>query len=265
MADLLYPQLSYDIRGACYEVHNALRHFDLSEAGWETALMIALHGRNIVARRQVELALHYKKWRVGRFFVDVIAERDDRVLLELKKVPLEPVHRAKVITYLRMTGIKLGLLITFAGERVVIERILNLVSDRSESAATVGRPRWLTTVDCEHAEELWQVFCEVRNELGPGLMHMHYRRACQVEMRLRRMTYEKINEIMLHFDGEPIERRKLPMLVVASRLLVVPLAVLQITPKVESRYRACLNILGLKRGLIVNFRPATPEVVVVTQ
>lgn len=263
MAELLHSHLSYDIRGACYEVHNALRHFDLSEAGWETALMIALRGRNIAAHRQVELALHYKKWRVGRFFVDVVAERDDKILLELKKVPLEPVHRAKIITYLRMTGIKLGLLITFGGERVVIERIVNLVSDRDEPAATAERPSWLTTVDCGHAEVLWQVLCEVRNELGPGLMHMHYRRACQVEMRLRRMPYEKINEIMVHFHSEPIERRKLPMLVVENRLLVVPLAVLQITPKVESRYRACLNTLGLKRGLIVNFRPATPDVVVV--
>ncbi|MEZ4768006.1 MAG: hypothetical protein R2844_06205 [Caldilineales bacterium] len=32
MADIIYPQLSYDIQGACFEVHNDLRHFDLSEA-----------------------------------------------------------------------------------------------------------------------------------------------------------------------------------------------------------------------------------------
>ena len=61
MAELIYPQLSYDIRGACYEIHNELRRFDLSEAGWETALMIALKGRGITAHRQVELTLNYKK------------------------------------------------------------------------------------------------------------------------------------------------------------------------------------------------------------
>jgi GxxExxY protein len=262
MAGLINAELSYDIRGACYEVHNALRRFDLSEAGWEKALAIALDGRGISAHRQVELALYYKKWRVGRFFVDVIAEREDTVLLELKKVPLEPIQRAKVITYLRMTGIKLGLLITFAGERVVIERILNRVSERSEPPAGMSSPAWLTTLDWRRAEELWQVFCEVRSELGPGLMHMHYRRACQVEMRLRRMPHEKINDVVVQFRGQPIELRRVPLLVVDDRLMVVPLAVLRITPEIEDRYRHYLKFLGLKQGLIVNFRTEALESVV---
>jgi GxxExxY protein len=263
MAGLINPELSYDIRGACYEVHNALRRFELSEAGWETALGIALNGRNIIAHRQVELALHYKRWRVGRFFVDVIAEREDKVLLELKKVPLEPIHRAKVITYLRMTGIKLGLLISFAGERVVIERILNRVSDRSETPVGMGPPVGLTTLDHKRAEELLQVFCEARSELGPGLMHMHYRRACQVEMRLRRIPYEKINELVVQFRGQPIESCRAPLLVVDRRLMVVPLAVLRITPEIEDRYRHYLKFLKLKQGLIVNFRTEALESVVI--
>jgi GxxExxY protein len=263
MAEIIYPQLSYDIQGACFDVHNALRRFDLSEAGWETALAIALNGRGIAAHRQVELALHYKKWRVGRFFVDVIAEREHQVLLELKKVPLEPIHRAKVITYLRMTGIKLGLLISFAGERVVIERILNRVSDRPEPAVDTTPPPWLAALDCGSAEGLWQVLCEVRSELGPGLMHMHYRRACQVEMRLRRMPYEKLNELVIQFRGQPIESRRVPLLVVEGRLMVVPLAILRITSDVESRYRHYLTVLGLKQGLIVNFRTTALEPAVI--
>lgn len=263
MTEIIYPQLTYDIRGACYEVHNALRRFDLSEAGWETALAIALNDRNIAAHRQVELALHYKRLRVGRFFVDVIAERTDRVLLELKKVPCEPIHRAKVITYLRITGISLGMLISFAGERVVVERILNRVSDRSEDAPSNNLPTWLAALEDRSAGDLWQVCCEVRHELGPGLMHMHYRRACQVEMRQRRMPYEKVNELTIHFHGQPVERHKLPLIVIGGRLLMAPLAVVEITPQIESRYRYCLGALGLKQGVIVNFRPETPVGVVV--
>jgi GxxExxY protein len=262
MADIIYPELGYDIQGACFDTHNALRRFDLSEAGWEKALAIALNGRGIAAHRQVELALYYKKWRVGRFFVDVIAEREHRVLLELKKVPLEPIHRAKVITYLRMTGIILGMLITFAGERVVVERIVNRVSDHAEPAATMIPPVGLTAIDCGRAEELSQVFCQVRSELGPGLMHMHYRRACQVEMRLRRMPYEKINELVVQFRGQPIESCRVPLLVVDRRLLVVPLAVLRITSDIESRYRHYLKLLGVNQGLIVNFRTTALEAAV---
>ncbi len=263
MAEIIYPQLSYDIQGACFNVHNALRHVDLSEAGWETALAIALNSRGIAAHRQVELALYYKKWRVGRFFVDVIAEREHQVLLELKKVPLEPIHRAKVITYLRMTGIQLGMLISFAGERVVIERILNRVSGHAEPVAEMSPPVGLTAIERKRAEELLQVLCEVRNELGPGLMHMHYRRACQVEMRLRGMSYEKINELVIQFRGQPLEARRVPLLVVDGRLMVVPLAVLRITSEIESRHRYYLKLLGLKQGLIVNFRTTALDSVVV--
>mgnify|MGYP001180961842 CR=1 FL=1 len=263
MAGLIYPQLSYDIRGACYEIHNELRHFDLSEAGWETALMIALKDRTITAHRQVELTLTYKKWRVGRFFVDIIAEREGKIVLELKRVPLEPIHRAQIITYLRMTGIPLGLLITFAGERVGIERILNRVSNVPKPTTEIAQPAWLAAVDCKHKEELWQILREVRSELGLGLMHMHYRRACQVEMRLRQMPYEKINNLVVQFRGQPIEARRASILVVDARLMVVSLAVLQITPGIEERYRAHLKFLGLKQGLIVNFRTATLDSVVI--
>jgi GxxExxY protein len=263
MANIIYPQLGYDIQGACFDTHNSMRRFDLSEAGWEKALAIALNGRGIAAHRQVELALYYKKWRVGRFFIDIIAEREHQVLLELKKVPLEPVHRAKVITYLRMTGIKLGMLISFAGERAVIERIVNRVSDHAEPVAEITPHLGLTAIDRKRAEELLQVFCEVRNELGPGLMHMHYRRACQVEMRLRRMPYEKINDLIVQFRGQPIESRRVPLLVIDGRLMVVPLAVLRITSDIESRYRNYLKLLGLKQGLIVNFRTPALEAAVI--
>lgn len=263
MVDIIYPQLSYDVIGACFDVHNELRHFDLTEAGWEKALAIALTSRGITARCQVEFALDYKRHRVGRFFVDTIAEREQQVLLELKKVPLEPIHRAKVIAYLQVTGIKLGVLISFAGDRVVYERIPNRVRERQDRTVNMPPPPSLEALDSGLVEQLWPVFCEVYSELSPGFMHMHYRRACQVEMRLRQIPFDKINDIVVRFHGQPIERHKLPFLVVDSRLMVVPLAVRDITPAIQHRYRRCLQFIGLKQGLIVNFRSETLEAVVV--
>ncbi|HSN77317.1 MAG TPA: hypothetical protein VL334_19780, partial [Anaerolineae bacterium] len=61
---------------------------------------------------------------------------------------------------------------------------------------------------------------------------------------------------------QPIESRRIPLLVVDDRLMVVPLAVLRITPAIEARYRHCLEFLGLKQGLIVNFRTNALESVV---
>lgn len=253
MTQIIYPKLSYDVQGALFEVHNALGHFDLSEAGWEEALAIALSVRDIVAHRQVEFALHYKGRRVGRFFVDMIAERDQQILLELKKVALMPVHLAKIIAYLRVTDIKLGILVSFGGRRVDYQRVPNRVSERITPAGNPVPPSFLRAMEPQIAQELWTSFEEVHVGLGPGFMHMHYRRACQVELRLRQVPVEKINEVVVQFRGQPIERCEVPLLIVGGRLLVVPLAVLRITPWMIERYRQFLKLLGVNEGIIVNF------------
>ena len=47
MSKIIYPNLSYKVQGALYDVFHELRHFDLSEAGWEKALLIALADRQV--------------------------------------------------------------------------------------------------------------------------------------------------------------------------------------------------------------------------
>ena len=82
MPEIIYPELSYHVQGALYDVYNALRYQDLSESGWEKALLIALADRGIPAQQQAEYELRYKGYRIGRFFADIVA--DDKLLLELK-------------------------------------------------------------------------------------------------------------------------------------------------------------------------------------
>ena len=90
MTELIYslgslgrgPELSYNVQGTFYDVYNELCYFELSEEGWENALLIALAERGVSAQRQVEYELPYKGYRIGRFFVDVLA--DGKLLLELK-------------------------------------------------------------------------------------------------------------------------------------------------------------------------------------
>jgi GxxExxY protein len=97
VTELVYPELSYAVQGALYDTHNELRHLDLSEEGWESALLIALEDRGIAAQRQVEYELEYKGYRIGRFFVDILA--DGKLLLELKVADeLAPIDVAQVVT-----------------------------------------------------------------------------------------------------------------------------------------------------------------------
>jgi GxxExxY protein len=108
---LIEEQLSGAIIGAAIEVH---RHLGpgLLESIYEDALMIELEMRGIAARRQVPIAMTYKGRAIGEFFADLVVE--DRVVVELKAIAATgAVHVAQVMSYLRATGHRLGLLINF--------------------------------------------------------------------------------------------------------------------------------------------------------
>lgn len=105
-------QLSKIIIGAAIEVHRALGP-GLLESAYESCLCRELSLRDVPIQRQVELPLEYKGIIVDcAYRLDLVI--DDCVIVELKAVQqLEPIHEAQLLTYLRLTGIRLGLLINF--------------------------------------------------------------------------------------------------------------------------------------------------------
>ncbi len=105
-------QLTHEIIGAAIEVHRTLGP-GLLESAYEECLAreLALHG--IPFERQKPLPLVYKDVKLDcGYRVDLLV--DGRVILELKSVEaLAPIHEAIVLTYLRLSGCKIGLLINF--------------------------------------------------------------------------------------------------------------------------------------------------------
>ena len=124
-AGLLYPKLSHDIVGAAIEVHRHIGPGQL-ESVYQTTMVHELGLRGIAHRTQVPVELLYKGLFVTTFRLDLVV--DDRVVVELKAVDrFHPEHRAQVISYLRATGIRLGLLINFNApliHRAVIRVVL---------------------------------------------------------------------------------------------------------------------------------------------
>jgi GxxExxY protein len=106
-----YNRLSHAIIGAAIEVHRTLGPGFL-ESVYEEALCLELQLRNIKFTRQFEIGIAYKGHTVGSGRVDVLV--NNAVIVELKAIDaVAPIHTAQVLSYLRMTGCKLGLLINF--------------------------------------------------------------------------------------------------------------------------------------------------------
>lgn len=109
--DAQTEQIAYDVIGAAMEVHRTLRP-GLLEQIYEDALCIELEERGIVYERQKPVGIWYKGRSIGDMRLDILVA--DRVIVELKSVErLEPVHTAQVLTYLKVTQKRLGLLVNF--------------------------------------------------------------------------------------------------------------------------------------------------------
>ena len=104
--------ISYAVRGAIFRVYTQLGP-GLLESVYEAALMYELKKNGMVAQSQVPVPVHYDNEKLDIVFrVDILVE--NRVIIEIKSVEnLAEVHHKQVLTYLRLTGLKLGLLVNF--------------------------------------------------------------------------------------------------------------------------------------------------------
>lgn len=109
---LLHGDLTEKILRAAFEVHTALGP-GLLESAYEACLRDELLNQSLNVRCQVELPIVYKGRRVDcGYRIDLIVE--DTVIVEIKSVDkLAPIHDAQLLTYIRLSKKRVGLLFNF--------------------------------------------------------------------------------------------------------------------------------------------------------
>ena len=123
MKDLLYPELSYQIRGALFEVYNTLGP-GFREETYKIATCTEIARRGIPVAREVEIKILYKGVGIDTYQLDIVV--DALVILELKAVEaLHSRHQAQLLSYLRASGLQLGMLVNFGDEEIKIKRVAN--------------------------------------------------------------------------------------------------------------------------------------------
>lgn len=114
------------IVNTCYDIHVELGP-GLLESVYEEILAYELSGKGLKLERQKAIPLIWgdKKMEIG-FRADLIVE--NKVIIELKSVEvIAPVHPKQLLTYLRITDLKLGLLINF-NEKLIKDGITRIVN-----------------------------------------------------------------------------------------------------------------------------------------
>ena len=109
---ILYEALSNAIIAAAIEVHRALGP-GLLESAYMRCLEHELKLRGVTIRREVDLPVVFKGVCLEcGYRMDFVVE--EKIVVEVKAVEsLAPIHEAQLMTYLRLSGIRVGLLINF--------------------------------------------------------------------------------------------------------------------------------------------------------
>ncbi len=121
-------EITYKTRGAIFTVFNELGP-GLLESVYEAALTYELTTLGLKVRNQVPVPVMYKEVKLDiGFRLDLIVE--EQVIIEVKSVELmHNVHKKQLLTYLRLSNKKLGILVNFNSDKLVdkesIFRIIN--------------------------------------------------------------------------------------------------------------------------------------------
>lgn len=112
-------EIAYIVRGAIYNVYSSLGP-GLLESAYELALTYELKKDGLNVRTQVPISITYDTIKIpAAFRLDILVE--DSVIVELKSVEkLEKVHYKQLRTYLRLTGLRTGILVNFNTENITL-------------------------------------------------------------------------------------------------------------------------------------------------
>lgn len=122
--DLVYPELSYQVLGILFEVWNDVG-FGHREKIYQKAVATTLKSTGIEFKEQVPSKLIYQNQVIGVYYFDFLI--DDKIILELKvRNYFSKQDINQVYSYLKSSGLRLGLISHFTQSGVKYKRIVNI-------------------------------------------------------------------------------------------------------------------------------------------
>ena len=122
--DLLYPELSYQLIGILFDVHNTLGYGYL-EKYYQKAIAALFKKLKIPYREQVLVEIKVGDEVIAKGYADFMI--DEKIILEIKKGDsFRKNNIDQLYSYLKMTGLKLGILANFTSKGLLYKRIVNI-------------------------------------------------------------------------------------------------------------------------------------------
>jgi len=121
---IIYPELSYKIVGCLFEVYNNVGS-NHREKYYQNALSCELKSKGIKFKEQTPIDLRYKTTNIGKNYLDFLIE--DKIIIEIKTGPYFTKRNLdQILDYLKISGLKLGIIVNFGRDSVKFYRVLNI-------------------------------------------------------------------------------------------------------------------------------------------
>lgn len=262
MAELIHPQLSYQVRGVLLDVYNALGPM-LKEEYYRDAVALGLEKRGIPCQVEKDFEVYYEGERVGLYYVDVWVD-GGKLLLELKVAPaIDPIHRAQAISYLKVTNADLALVVSYGGPSLEDERLPNFLRDQQPEFVWRSQPVAEGLLYPDLVNAIQRACHRVHFGLGPGFLHQVYRRATMIELRRSGLSFEYLKRLPVEYEGELLGYQDVRLIQVEDKALLGVFALRRTDDALAVQLKAYLKRLGLRLGLLVNFYGTRLDVSVV--
>ena len=247
--EILYKDLSYRVTGCVFEVFSEIGPgFD--EHTYHQGLGMRFEKENLPFQSKPHITLYYRGMQIARLEPDFIA--DDAIIVELKALQTEflPENYAQIISYLRATGRRLGILVNFGLLKVEFKRIpfderpLSIAEDFEEVLPILRNGE----------ADFWRLrdsIINVAKELRLGYHVEIYREGIKAELKLRGFMCSDEVKVPASYKGCLLNGCEIDYWLINQQTL---LAILAGTKQVRAydvmRMRSYLRNLNLRVGLV---------------
>ncbi len=250
--ELLFKELTYQIKGFTYDVQNELR-VGFDEETYHEALKLRLDRAGISYISKATKYLKHRGIHIHKFQLDLLVA--DKVVLELKNIQSDfhPAHFEQIISYQKYWKKELGLLINFGlpkvkTKRVIFKEVIPIISENYEEIKPL-----INQNSREHLANIRAIILDLLDKYGLGFNDKIYGPIFQTELSYRNINNNSNVVIPVTFEGNNIRSYKTTHSIVENQILCGIVALKKDVMLEILKIQTYLRMLNLPMGLLIHF------------
>lgn len=251
--DLLYGNLTYQIRKAIFYVHNHLG-YGFNEDIYHQGLKCYFERNGIQHKSKHRESLFHREKNIATFECDFLIE--DLIILELKVIQskFSQDHLRQMLEYLKFWNKKLGLLINFGFEKASIQRAIYSEKDKKSSENYDHFKNRLSDDDRKELAAIRKAILDVFEMHGLGYGDRIYYELLKAELSFKNMDWKIDVEVPIFFDDVFLRNFEIPFLLINDKFLIGVKALGDDISSYDiARTMTYLNKLKKRFGIVAHF------------